>query len=324
MLGNYVESFENLRTDVNRNRWSSVTKNRAPYKPLLLMTVFDLIAQGVIKNNFIELTPEFCETFTLYWARVMPPERRSNIAMPFFYLTSEGFWHLVPYPEKGSELQAIIENNIPLTTVTKIKEVAMGAKLDDELFGLLKVKEWRDILRSVLVEKYFSPKAERILLEQSQLNDEAYRYSLELLKEELGIKANPNEIKPAVRSQGFRLAIVKTYAHRCTTCGIKILTADGHTIVEAAHIIPFSISKNDDPQNGLCLCRSCHWSFDEGLLGVSSKYEVITSPQLNLNSNLPSYIATLAGRGIIHPIEEKFMPDLDNLAWHRKEIFRII
>jgi hypothetical protein len=29
------------------------------------------------------------------------------------------------------------------------------------------------------------------------------------------------------------------------------------------------------------------------------------------------------GRGIIHPIEEKFLPNLDNLAWHRKEIFRI-
>lgn len=324
MLANYLKSFENLRTDVNRNRWSSVTKHRAPYKPLLLLTVLDLISQGIIKDNFIELTPEFCETFILYWARVVPPEKRSNIAMPFFHLTSEGFWHLVPYPNKENELQIIQDKNIPLTSVTKIKEVAIGAKLDDDLFALLKVREWRDILRSVLVEKYFAPKAERILLEQSQLNDEAYRYSLELLREEHGIKINPEEIKPAVRSQGFRLAIVKTYAHRCTTCGIKILTADGHTIVEAAHIVPFSVSKNDDPRNGLCLCRSCHWSFDEGLLSISSKYEVVTSPQLTANNNLPSYIVTLAGRGIIHPIEEKFMPDLDSLAWHRKEIFRII
>lgn len=152
----------------------------------------------------------------------------------------------------------------------------------------------------------------------------AYLYSLELLKERQGIKTNPEVIKPAVRSQGFRLAIVKSYAHRCTTCGIKILTADGHTIVEAAHVIPFSISKNDDPRNGLCLCRSCHWSFDEGLISVSSEYKVVTSPQLAANSNLPSYIATLADRRIIHPIEEKLMPDLDNLAWHRKEVFRIL
>lgn len=322
MLKTYAEAFENLRTDVNRNRWSSLTKHRAPYKPLLLLTVFDFISQGVIKENFVELTPEFCETFMLYWSRMMPPELRSNIAMPFFHLTSEGFWHLLPQAGKENELQTILERKIPLTSVNKIKEVATGAKFDDDLFALLKVREWRDILRSILVDKYFAPSAKRTLLEQSELNDEAYRYSLELLKEEKGIKINLDEIKPAARSQGFRIAIVKAYAHRCTTCGIRILTADGHTIVEAAHIVPFYLTKNDDPRNGLCLCRTCHWIFDEGLLSVSSQYEVVTSAQLIANSNLPSYVVTLAGRGIIHPIEEKFMPDLDALAWHRKEIFR--
>ena len=323
MLANYIEAFKNIRTDVNRHRWTAITKFRAPYKPFLLLTIFDLISQGEIKNNLIKLTPEFCETFTLYWARIMLPERKSNIAMPFFYLTSDGFWHLVPHPGKERELQTIIERNIPLTTVNQINEVAIGAKLDDELFELAKIKESRNVLRSILIENYFAPEAKPVLLEQSQINDEAYRYSLELLEESHGIKPILEEVKPIVRNQGFRIAIVKTYSHRCTTCGIKILTSDGHTIVEAAHIIPFSISKNDDPRNGLCLCRSCHWGFDEGLIGVSGKYEVITSPQLNTNNNLPSYIVTLAGRGIIHPVEEKFMPDLDNLAWHRKEIFRI-
>lgn len=323
MLANYIEAFKNIRTDVNRHRWAAITKYRAPYKPFLLLTIFDLISQGEIKSNLIELTPEFCETFTLYWARIMPPERKSNIAMPFFYLTSDGFWHLVPSPDKERELQTIIERNIPLTTVNQINEVTIGAKLDDELFNLIQVKEHRDLLRSILIENYFAPEAKPLLLEQSQINAEAYRYSLELLKEEYGVRLVPEEIKSVARSQGFRIAIVKTYSHRCTTCGIKILTSDGHTIVEAAHIIPFSISKNDDPRNGLCLCRSCHWGFDEGLISVSARYEVITSPQLTTNSNLPSYIVTLAGRGIIHPVEEKFIPDLDNLAWHRKEVFRI-
>jgi putative restriction endonuclease len=323
MLSDYLKSFENLRTDVNRHRWSPITKNRAPYKPLLILTVLDLIAQGEIKNNLIALTPEFCETFILYWSRVMPPERKSNIAMPFFYLTSDGFWHLVPYPGKENELQTVLNGNIQLTTVNQIKSAALGAKLDDELFELVKIKESRDKLRSILIKRYFAPEAERALLEQSRINDEAHRYSLELLKENHDIKIFTEVLRPTARSQGFRFAIVKTYEHRCTTCGIKILTADGHTIVEAAHIIPFSISKNDDPKNGLCLCRSCHWSFDEGLISISEKYQVLTSPQLNSDSNLPSYVVTLTGRGIIHPAEEKFLPDLNNLAWHRKEIFRI-
>lgn len=321
MLTKYIEAFKNIRTDVNRHRWTAITNNRAPYKPLLLLTIFDLIAQGEIEKNVIELTPEFCETFIIYWSRIMPPGRKGNIAMPFFYLTSDGFWHLIPYPRREEELQIIKERNVQLTSVLQIKELAIGAKFDDELFELLKVGENRETLRAILIARYFAPEAEPLLLEQSQINNQAYQYSLDLLHEERKT-FDIEGIKPAARSQGFRLAIVKTYEHRCTTCGIRILTADGHTIVEAAHIIPFSISKNDDPKNGLCLCRSCHWSFDEGLISISSKYEVMTSSQLASNTNLPSYIVTLAQRSIIHPMEEKFLPALDNLAWHRKEVFR--
>ena len=87
-------------------------------------------------------------------------------------------------------------------------------------------------------------------------------------------------------------------------------------------IIPFSVSFNDDPRNGLSLCRLCHWNFDEGMVSVSARYEVVTSPQLIAYENLPSYVVTLAGRSIIHPVEERFMPDQEALAWHRQKVFR--
>ncbi|MFN2456303.1 MAG: hypothetical protein ABR577_19065 [Pyrinomonadaceae bacterium] len=87
MLAGYVAAFERLRSDTSRARWSSLTKYRAPHKPLLLLAVLDSISQGIIKNNLIELTPDLCETFTLYWARLMPPDKRGDISMPFFHLT---------------------------------------------------------------------------------------------------------------------------------------------------------------------------------------------------------------------------------------------
>ncbi|UCC54968.1 MAG: HNH endonuclease [Anaerolineaceae bacterium] len=55
---------------------------------------------------------------------------------------------------------------------------------------------------------------------------------------------------------------------------------EGQPVVEAAHIIPWRISHNDDPRNGLALCRLCHWTFDEGMLAVSSDYLVNASPRL--------------------------------------------
>jgi len=100
-----------------------------------------------------------------------------RVWLPFFLLrtqvdlTSDGFWHLVPYPGKENELRTIIERNIPLITVNQINEATIGAKLDDELFELVKIKESRDLLRSILIENYFAPEAKPVLPEQSQIND---------------------------------------------------------------------------------------------------------------------------------------------------------
>ena len=130
----------------------------------------------------------------------------------------------------------------------------------------------------------------------------------------------PHEIQ-RVRDQGFRRAIVKLYDHRCALCGIRMRTPEGHTVVEAAHIIPWSESHDDLPSNGLCLCRLCHWSFDEGLMSVGRKYEVLVSDRVRIDSNMPGHVLTLMDRPIFKPEAERFWPGQDNLSRHRKDWF---
>jgi len=122
--------------------------------------------------------------------------------------------------------------------------------------------------------------------------------------------------------EGWLIRVVIAYEHRCALCGIRILTPDAHTVVDAAHIIPWSISHNDVPRNGMALCRLCHWTFDEGLVGVSSRYEVITSPQLAIERNVPGHLLTLSGRGILGPAERYLLPDQESLSWHCRKVFR--
>ena len=101
-----------------------------------------------------------------------------------------------------------------------------------------------------------------------------------------------------------------------------MLTPEGHTAVEAAHIKPWSKSNNDHSTNGLALCKLCHWSFDEGLMGVGKEYEVMVSKTVRQDRNFPGHMLTLADRPIFRPGKSSFWPDQENLKWHRKERFR--
>jgi putative restriction endonuclease len=111
--------------------------------------------------------------------------------------------------------------------------------------------------------------------------------------------------------------VVKAYDHRCALCGVRIITPEQHTVVDAAHIVPWSRSQNDDIRNGMALCKLCHWAFDEGMMGVSDSYAVITSRQIGADPNVPGFLLTLSGRSIIPPADRDVWPAREYLAEHR-------
>lgn len=320
MLEEYVKAFSNLRTDKNRNRYPSFTNHRAPHKPFLLLSIMDLIAQGQITENFIEPSYELVEAWNMYYSSIMPPRSATSMAYPFSRLKTDGFWKLLPKPGYDAE----IEYNI--SSMNRLRDVYYGAKVDDELFQYLCDRESREQLRLVLVHTYFAPHVQPSLLEQGQVNLESYMYSERLLMEAkegaLSWGAWKEPEKPRVRDQGFRKAIIMLYSHRCALCGIRMMTPEGHTVVEAAHIVPWNESHDDLPTNGMALCRLCHWSFDEGLMSVGKNDEVLVSRRVRTDQNLPGHILTLSERPIFTPQERVFQPAQENFEYHRSKTFR--
>ena len=317
----YAKLFASLNTNKNRHEWPDRTRNRAPQKPLLLLSVLDLFELGEINTNLIEITEDLLDLFDNYWVRALPFRKPSTPAMPFVRLESDGFWHIARRNE-GESLTGNSEKSIAL-----LQERIFGARFDDALYQHLQVAENRRLLRSILVgERYFSDEARESLLQQGFVNQEAFMYSEELLK-------NPQdpEVREAllleeeympVRDQGFRRAVVTAYEHRCALCGIRVRTLDGHTLVEAVHIVPWSETRDDRPVNGLALCRTCHWTFDERLLSVSRDYIVVTSKQLNVSGNLSGYLTSLEGRTIFVPNQKSYRPDRGSLEWHSRHLLR--
>jgi putative restriction endonuclease len=318
-LEHYAQLFATLNSNKNRSGFPANTLHRAPHKPLLLLAVLDLYAEGLIHDTLVPIIPELGELFTRYWYRIMPADSHPNMALPFFHLKNDGgFWQLVATPGNENAL----ENTKAFHSMTHLQSLVVGARLPADLSIHLSNPGDRDALRQILIGRYFLPDTQARLLEQATVNVEAFEYSQNLLSGRMIAEAREVEVyRPAARSQGFRRAIVIAYNHRCATCGIRVVTADGHMAVDAAHIKPWSESWNDHPTNGLALCKLCHWCFDEGVLGIDQRRAILISHQLEASPNVPAHLATLQQRPIIGPNDPKLAPDLTALLWHQLEVF---
>jgi putative restriction endonuclease len=282
--------------------------------------VMDLIEQGIIIENFIDPSLDLVETFNTYISMVFPAGWKTSMAHPFPRLQKDGFWHRVTNPGYDPD------KGYNVTSISTLNEIYAGARMDDELFHLMLNPEMRTGLRTVLIDTYFAPELRPALIEQASVNVAAYKYSRDLIKSFKQIPIWGKDLEETdktkkVRDQGFRTAIVKLYDHRCALCGIRMITSEGHTVVEAAHVKPWSRSHDDRPTNGLALCKLCPWAFDEGLMGVGKIYEVLVSKLVRVEQNYLGHILTLIGRPIFKPDKKIYWPDKNNLEWHRKKKF---
>ena len=312
-LQKYVQKMERLRVDK--------AHGKAPHQPLLLLAVIELIEQGQIYENRISLSPDLAETFLKYWTKVVT-DRKSDIALPFFHLKSSGFWHL--HPNAGYEKALSIASRIRSTS--RLREVVAYASLDNDLFVLLADPQDREVLRQRLINRHFSnfkQEIESLLAENDQISE----YREELLR---NVKHTFSSQKPieslqtedGIRTAGFRRAIMRMYDYTCAVCGLHIVTMDGESVTEAAHIIPFSISKNDDVRNGISLCKLHHWAFDRGLISLSETYKVIVSALMSERGPTEWTLNAFSNKFILLPEQDQHYPAQDALSWHREKVLR--
>jgi putative restriction endonuclease len=93
-----IENYANLFSDLKKSGthdWPNETLNKAPYKPLLLICVLERVEEGALTKNLIKLDSSLFEQFEGYWKNIIGDDVGYNLAMPFYYMRSEGFWHLI-------------------------------------------------------------------------------------------------------------------------------------------------------------------------------------------------------------------------------------
>jgi putative restriction endonuclease len=298
-LAYYVKKFSSKSTS---NKIGLNVSPGAPNKPILLLSVIEMITTRQITRNQIPFNAELIATFLKLWSH-LGGDRKSDIGLPFYHLTSDGFWH---YQMKVG-FEGLIATKVKIRTPSTIRETVEYGYLDSELWQLLQNPQDRSILTHTLIDSWFKGKTQDI---EPLLQVNAFA--------EVELK---DEATVIVRDGAFRKIVVSTYNHTCAFCGLQILDSDGKNIVDGSHIKPFSKFYDDRIDNGLSLCKNHHWAFDRGWFTINDDYRIIVADRIREVSPNAKPMREFIGDRINLPVQQQYYPRLDALRWHRENMF---
>lgn len=147
---------------------------------------------------------------------------------------------------------------------------------DDDLFAPLLKPESRECVRRKIIDVHLAqhrPVIESVINENREVTSVERKLLLQAERPSAACEVPESQI----RSMAFRSVMMKLYDYTCAACRLRIITLDGASGVDAAHIIPFSISRDDGVGNGLALCKIHHRAFDNGLVSFDDRYKLIVS-----------------------------------------------
>jgi len=303
-LDRYLRAFRSLNVNRSGGRPS-------PHKPCMLLAVLGLAEAGHLERNEIRFDPALLERYMKFFGVVRSESDRPNPHFPFFHLSSEGFWHLQPLPGR----ETAVESMDSARSASSITDNIAYASLDPELHALVLEEQSRAALREELVVAWFGSYRMQLepVLREEQGSD---RYETALRETAAGKVKLQGETPPEpVRSAAFRRIVSEIYDYRCAASGWRIILPDSSVMVEAAHLIPFAESHDDDPRNGIALAPSFHWALDAHVIapGPDNVWHVSKALDERVADNQP--LLALAGKSLILPKDKSLWPKKEALEW---------
>lgn len=139
----YIEAVKNLKTN---NKWG----RKSPHKAVLMLTVIELYEKNILMENEIRYDETLKSTFLKIWNLVLPNEPlfHPEAYLPFWYLQSDNFWHIVPIRGKEDILSLMRDTNIKPSEAKLIDSVKY-AELDEDLYFLMTLPSGRSSLKEL-------------------------------------------------------------------------------------------------------------------------------------------------------------------------------
>ncbi len=302
-LDEYATAFAKLR--VNTARSSS------PHKPCMLLAMLDLAEAGTLATNEIHYLPNLLERYDAYFDIVRSATDHANPYFPFFHLRGDNFWHLIPVTGRESQL-AVMHT---ARSHADIQENIDHVELDADLYRYVCDPSARAALRSALIERWFADKAPE-LNRALALRSEEDAYELTLREG----TPSPYAVTQRVGQAAFRNVVLQAYDYRCAATGWRLIVPGAWGLIDAAHLIPYAETQNNDPRNGMALTPTFHRALDQNLIapGPDLRWHVSRVIEPRIPDNRP--LVELDGKEVIFYGEPKYRPSAKSLEWRMQNL----
>jgi putative restriction endonuclease len=289
----------------NLNVARTADRGAAPHKPLMLLTVIDLIESGDIPDGWVKYDVRLVSRFRDYWELVQDRQRNSpDIPMPFNALGGD----------KDQVWQCFTTDGQP----SKSRLTTRLCNLDSALYACLHDGDFRREARRTIVGMYFTATEQVMLCARLGLpvpNTDAIAV---LRSDAAAFKASQKK----GRDSRFKSDVLGGYYFTCALTGYRLDT-ETTSIVQAAHIHQHAVSGNDDPRNGLALTPDAHWMFDQGLWTAISKGDDfiihVAIGRFSESSPHGHLLTTRTNHALHFHSHARLRPDPAHLAWHRNK-----
>lgn len=298
----------------SRLKMATVAGEKAPHKPVLLLSIIQSIENNEVSENRVCITPDLVARFKDNWYHLVKNEKfTANFSLPFYHLQSDGFWHLKTLPGK----EIALTSSRSIKSFSHLKEVVDYGYFDEMLFGFLLSESSREVLKRTLLIAYFPGShfsSEETPSIVSDIQAEILRQPPVVYRAKAALF---DDEEVFVRSGVFKKVVPKVYNYSCCISGMRITASREVQMIDACHIVPFSESHDDTITNGISLCPNLHRAFDRGLISIDDEYRVLVADNF-IESSTDYSIKQFEGKQMALPTDKKYFPSIDNLKWHRR------
>lgn len=276
---------------------------RDPHKALLLLyAIGQLQRTGFKPIRFREAEP----ALELLFAEFGPP-KLAGPAYPFHHLAADGLWEVAaaggrPSPGADRELMAAGDVHGRL-----MPEFAKEMLADPALLS--------QIVR-ILLDTNFEPGLHLDLCSAAGLMPEVAQTATVARYLE-------GHLPRAERDPTIRQKILVAYDCRCAFCGYEGWIGNSVIGLEVARLRWWAFDGHDDLTNCLCLCSLHHRLFDKGVLGIVPSGKILVSRHfVGTTETSKKMVNELNGRTASPPQPGFARPDVRNIDWHTRQVFR--